>query len=305
MRRVVIESGRPPWSVKPTRHSTTSVCPIREGGPLSWSVNEIRPLRQPALAVGDIHNRIEDVEAVLERFRGRYRSVVFLGDYFDSYGDCAYDARRTARWLAESIQAPSRIHLIGNHDVSYLYPAHPQTRCPGWTPSKQRVIAQELDETARGKLLIAAKIGPWLLSHAGFTRALAASWTPDTVEVETGIAQVCLQKGARCALLNDDQHRGGRDPVPGVLWADFHKSFEPVEGLQQVVGHSPSVGSIRGRHIDAAGRPVISEIYDNGVRVGPGPDATLGFHSVNWCIDCDLKMVALIDGDDVEFVPVG
>lgn len=261
-------------------------------------------LPQPTLVVGDVHNHIERVDTILTRLRGRYRSVVFLGDYFDSYGDCAYDARRTARWLAESIQTPARIHLMGNHDVTYLYPAHPQTRCPGWTPSKQRVIAQELDETARGTFQIAARIGPWLLSHAGFTRALAASWTPETVEVATAIAQACLQKGARCALLNDDPNRGGRDPVPGVLWADFHKSFEPVEGLHQVVGHSPAVGTIRGKHIDADGRLVTSEKYDNGVQVGPGTDATHRFKSVNWCIDCDLAMVALIDGDSLRFLEV-
>lgn len=261
-------------------------------------------LPRPTLVVGDIHNRIEKVDAILEQFRERHRSVVFVGDYFDSYDDCAYDARRTARWLYESVQAPNRIHLLGNHDVSYLYPGHPQCRCPGWTPSKARVIAEELASVPRDTFRLATTVGPWLVSHAGFSRQLADGWAAENALIEAGVAQVCLGRLARYALLNGDVNRGGMDSVSGILWTDFGKTFEPVPGINQIVGHTPAVGAIRGKHIDADGRRIDSVVYDNRMRVGPGGEDVWGFRSVNWCLDCDLEMVALIDGDSLQFLRV-
>ena len=259
-------------------------------------------LPQPTLVVGDIHNRIERVEAILERFCGRYRSVVFIGDYFDSFGDRPVDARRTARWLAESLQAPNRVHLLGNHDVSYLFPGHPQCRCPGWTPSKQRVIAEELTAVSRDTFRLAAQVGRWVMSHAGFTRQLADGWSAEKALIEADVAQLCLSRMARYALLNGDQSRGGTDAVPGVIWTDFARTFQPGAGLHQIVGHTPSLGATRGKHLDANGLAVNSTVFDNGLSVGPGVNGTRGFSSVNWCVDCDLEMVALIDGDALQFL---
>jgi len=261
-------------------------------------------LPQPTLVVGDIHNRVEKVDSILEKFRGRYRSVVFVGDYFDSFGDRPVDARRTARWLAESVQAPNRIHLLGNHDVSYLFPGHPQCQCPGWTPSKQRVIAEELAAVPRDSFRLATRVGRWLSSHAGFSRQLADGWSIETALTHTDVAEVCLRRFARHALLNGDQSRGGNDAVPGILWADYNWSFEPIAGLHQIFGHTREAGVVRGTDLDGSNKRELSEIYDNGVRNGLGPDETETFLSVNWCVDCDLEMVALVDGDSLQFLRV-
>jgi hypothetical protein len=77
-------------------------------------------VEMPALIVPDIHNRVDDAEAFIAKHGGDCRSIVFLGDYFDSYDGGPMEAHFTARWLKRSLATPGRFHLLGNHDASYF-----------------------------------------------------------------------------------------------------------------------------------------------------------------------------------------
>jgi len=52
-----------------------------------------------ALIIGDLHNRWELADRALTRYRSEVTSVVFMGDYFDDFGDNVRDVRDMANWL--------------------------------------------------------------------------------------------------------------------------------------------------------------------------------------------------------------
>ena len=90
------------------------------------------------LSVGDIHNgpNLDHIDKAIARERPDL--TVFVGDYFDQFGDGPEHAYRTAKWLKNSLAEPDRIHLWGNHDLAYWEPVH--FRCPGYTPEKREAI---------------------------------------------------------------------------------------------------------------------------------------------------------------------
>lgn len=49
------------------------------------------------LIIADLHHYTENADRWLES--QQFDRVIFLGDYFDDFGDNVNDARRTARWL--------------------------------------------------------------------------------------------------------------------------------------------------------------------------------------------------------------
>lgn len=74
------------------------------------------------LAIGDIHQapNLEQIEATIARENPD--RVIFVGDYFDQWHDHPDHAAKTARWLKQSLADPKRVHLLGNHDLHYLWP---------------------------------------------------------------------------------------------------------------------------------------------------------------------------------------
>jgi hypothetical protein len=177
--------------------------------------------------------------------------VVFLGDYFDRWNDTPNDALRTAEWLNESLCDPRRVHLIGNHDASYLWPVE-ATFCPGFTWEKEATVRAVLGIDAHIRFAFHVWIGEWLLTHAG----LSARWVPDYLigPVAGGVRVgeqlkkwlVAEEIGARSAFESDRPHwfaavghmRGGDRGSGGILWCD-HRELQPVAGIRQLYGHTP------------------------------------------------------------------
>jgi len=84
------------------------------------------------MIIPDIHTKFGIAETIIERENPD--NVVFLGDYFDSFDDSLEVTEQTALWLKDSLEKKNRIHLLGNHDLSYLYPdTHP---CSGYSVGK-------------------------------------------------------------------------------------------------------------------------------------------------------------------------
>ena len=254
------------------------------------------------LVLGDLHNAVDRAEAILTRWRDRYDQAVLLGDYFDDFGDSPAEARHSALWLAGSLLREERIHLLGNHDLAYLFPSNHALFCPGFTAEKCRAITEVLAAAPRDRLHLAWSAGPWLFSHAGLHPSFAGNATPAALAEKAEALRPGLAAGRSGTWLSVGMARGGRAAVGGITWQDWNEEFQPVRGVNQIVGHTPCPGVARGRHLRADGSIARSEVYATGERIGPIPSPdTPPFVSVNWCLDTDLEIVALLTGQEIEF----
>ena len=94
------------------------------------------------LIIPDLHNHIEHAEYWLAT--QHYDRVVFLGDFFDDFGDGPVDAKRTAAWVRTRIAETEDLFLRRNHDGSYMFPENPQLYCPGFTVAKAKAVRKVL-----------------------------------------------------------------------------------------------------------------------------------------------------------------
>ncbi len=189
------------------------------------------------LIVPDIHNRIENAEHWLTT--QEFDRVVFLGDYFDNFGDNVTDARRTAFWLRNRMDTTDDIFLLGNHDASYMFPDEPRLDCPGYTRAKARGIREILRPEHWQRFQLAYAEQNWLMSHAGFHPMWIAEPTVDRIleRSKEAIARARRHK-IDDPLLGIGIDRCGSQPVGGPLWMDWD-SLVPIPGINQIVGHTP------------------------------------------------------------------
>jgi hypothetical protein len=168
--------------------------------------------------------------------------IVFLGDYFDRFNDGPDDMMRTAGWLGDSLKDLRRVHLIGNHDASYLWPCG-ATFCPGFSWEKEKAFSFVLGRDSIDRFQFHVVIDGWLLTHAG----LSASWVPAGIQpTEIDRWLTSEAEAARAAFTENQTHwflsvgpkRGGRSSAGGILWCD-HRELVPVHGLRQIYGHTP------------------------------------------------------------------
>ena len=228
----------------------------------------------------DIHNKIDKIESDLAKLKEKYNydEVVFLGDYFDEFKDGPMDVAKTARWLRQSLQHPDRIHLLGNHDMPYMCPYNDAMWCPGYTPPKGRVVREEM-EGMWDKMRPAYFTQGYLLSHAGFCDSLIEHpimGTPDEAELvkkaEKDLADV---KAGIPALLFMPGRRMATGMVGGITWADWDDEFEPIENVNQIVGHTPDRIKVR---------------------------KLLAYNSTNYCMDTRGQHVGVIKDGNLTFI---
>ena len=117
------------------------------------------------LIIPDIHNDYLTAEKII--LKENPDKIIFLGDYFDDFDDTVQDAINTAKWLKKSLKQENRIHLIGNHDLSYMTD-NPNLKCMGYTVDKHTAIKKHSIDW--NKLLMHYWIDEkWLCTHAGFS----------------------------------------------------------------------------------------------------------------------------------------
>lgn len=198
------------------------------------------------IIIPDIHQAFSWVEPALEYLNTKYNydEVIFLGDYFDNFGDIPLHAGHTASWLQKSIYDPKRVHLLGNHDMPYLAKGNSSQWCPGFTSSKSIVINNVLTPGDWSKFKAAHFSQDFLFSHAGFH--------PDIVSHPiTGIPTaeqlvIDAQKALQRVIMGDYDKLflpGSRMAEPtkgGITWCDWDDEFLPIDGINQIVGHTPS-----------------------------------------------------------------
>ena len=93
------------------------------------------------IVIPDLHQapNLHEMEASIAREAPD--QIIFLGDYFDQFGDTPTDAAQMARWLTASMAQTNRVHLLGNHDLPYAWPSAYAARCPGYHPRGTRMSA--------------------------------------------------------------------------------------------------------------------------------------------------------------------
>jgi hypothetical protein len=190
------------------------------------------------LILPDIHNHTARAERVIANFSPDL--VVLLGDYFDSFDDGPPEAERTAEWLAGSLQQPNRIHLLGNHDLPYVFPQNRHLYCPGWTPDKNAAVQKVIPPDRWGVLKLSHIIGKLVCSHAGLSHHVFGH--PMRGVTAEGIAKTCAQalSAGRAGILH---HATAWSPFQddgrsGITWLRWWE-LEVIPEFSQAVGHTP------------------------------------------------------------------
>ena len=234
-----------------------------------------------SIVIGDLHNNVEEVEGIVSRYPEH--KIIFVGDYFDNFGDCSIDATCTADWLKYSLKQPNRIHLIGNHDISY----HPNNKkmymCAGYNYDKQIAIDQVLTLQDWDKLKLLHIEDDWHISHAGLTK----QWFEHPVTGFTDIVeridnlQSTLYDAYQPSIWEADETRGGRSKCGGLLWCDWTR-LNVINGMNQIVGHTPS------KWIDVKRYPIYNET-----------------RNINICVDCFPSEILEIDRKTYKIIKMG
>jgi len=230
----------------------------------------VEPMR--TLIIPDIHNHTDHADHWLAT--QRHDRVVFLGDFFDDFGDDVNDARRTAMWLRNRMEEFDDIFLLGNHDAAYMFPRDPQLFCPGFTPAKARGIGEILRPEHWKRFRLAHAEQAWLMSHAGFHPV----WIKEpTVERILNRCDQAMQRAKRHVVdpvLGAGEDRGCLQRFGGPPWMDW-KNLIPIPGINQMVGHTPG----------------------NEVRENTAPD------SRNYCIDVgNASVTAILSNGKLKFL---
>lgn len=185
------------------------------------------------LIIPDIHTRFNEAELIIEKEKPD--NVVFIGDYFDAYGDSPEIAFQVAQWLKESLEKPNRLHLLGNHDLSYLDPKHP---CSGF--SQVKLFAIRSAKVDLSKLQHYCWVGDWLCTHAGLTRGFLTAYNHKNLHINDFLQDMLEHNKER--LYDCSSFRGGVDAYSGIVWCDYNE-FEDIPNVKQIFGHTK--GSLR------------------------------------------------------------
>jgi hypothetical protein len=215
------------------------------------------------IIIPDLHNRVEIVEPALSSpVLQPYNNVVFLGDYFDNFYDTPQDAANSARWLKQSLHKPNRIHLLGTHDMWYRFPDNPFVIASGNTEQKANVISHILNEKDWDLIISYYYEQNFLMTHAGVHSYLIEQYvlknkqifdkyiesnnlslsTQEIIEMIIKPATEEALKDVKNNVMNNWFEAGfarwGTQKVGGITWLDWFKEFQPIPGLNQIVGHS-------------------------------------------------------------------
>jgi len=116
------------------------------------------------IAIGDIHGR--SLWKLIVNHENPDR-VIFIGDYFDSFGISGVEQIQNFKEIIEYKKTSSKevIVLVGNHDHHY-YPEVGYTGTSGYQKGIAPSITQAVDEN-RQYLQMAYSFGEFLFTHAG------------------------------------------------------------------------------------------------------------------------------------------
>jgi len=198
------------------------------------------------LIIPDLHLRWQHAQKIIDSVGAD--EIIFLGDFFDDFGDDPQSINEMIDWLESAVQKPNRTFLYGNHDVHYAYP-HEHLRCSGYAQWKHFIIRDRLDKKTWDKFKFYHFLDDkWLLTHAGLhkfnlPKKVAELHTdrPTFIKAISEYLDAEQMKAFRqdSWFLHAGHSRGGMQRVGGIDWCDFEREFYPVLGINQIVGHTP------------------------------------------------------------------
>ena len=207
------------------------------------------------LVISDIHHRFVTAQRLIDTVP--HDRVILLGDYFDAFGDNPQHANNTAVWLRDVVLPNPKITLLlGNHDTHYFWSHHHYFRCSGFTEWKRDAIVKELnaDNTNNFERFKLYHIEQgFLFTHAGLDNRIwkdlkrvfeekgdktKLEFADEVLTRWVALARKQIGLDRRCELLGAGWDRGGMQQVGGINWVDF-SSLAPVQGINQIVGHTP------------------------------------------------------------------
>ena len=212
--------------------------------------------KKVTLIIPDIHHKWALAEKIISGVP--HDEVLFLGDYFDDFGDNPEMVQDTCDWLNASVAKPNRIHLFGNHDVHYAF-AYRSFQCSGYDQWKYFIIHDSVSRETWDKLKWFHVLdNTWLTTHAGLhkfnlpddIKALSND-RPTFLKAIAEYLDMEIVKGFQHGannksfwVFNAGHSRGGMQRVGGITWCDFDREFYPIKGLNQIVGHTPQSNGI-------------------------------------------------------------
>ena len=215
------------------------------------------------IIISDLHNRIDWIEDALSSpLLKPYDKVIFLGDYFDDFGDTPNDALKAAKWLKWSLHKPNRTHLYGTHDLWYRFPYNRFIQASGNTEEKMYTIRSVINSDDWNILRLYSYEQNFLVSHAGAHINLISEYVLKHIdifnkhiinkelqlssqEIVDKIIKPATEEAFR-RISDGFSHpwfdaglvRGGLQSVGGMTWLDWNYEFRPIPSLNQIVGHT-------------------------------------------------------------------
>jgi hypothetical protein len=220
------------------------------------------------LVFPDVHNRWRTVQDILDRRSDEVDRIISLGDLIDNFAESKNDVVKTIELLRELLTWPKFKWIGANHDMWYIYNHNRDLRCSGNTQEKADLFKQIL-----GDMRFNYHFYHWdeyfLYSHAGLNpyhlppEGFSPEWLERRVAKARGNAEGCIYD----PLLYAGYSRGGNQVVGGITWQDWNDDFVPIEGVNQVTGHTR----------------------------GELPRRILAQESVNWCLDTNSRHYAIVE----------
>ena len=190
------------------------------------------------LIIPDIHTNYLDAELIISSEHPD--KVIFLGDYFDNFDETPESADQTAYWLSHSLNNKDRIHLIGNHDVSYMTDLI-HLRCSGFSELKRHAI--NMHRIRWDKMKLYHFLDDWLCTHAGVSKMFFEKYTkldlPDFMQESTKDLENINNSEYQHRFLQAGKSRGGKHEYGGIVWCDYDE-FKDIPGQKQIFGHTRS-----------------------------------------------------------------
>lgn len=194
------------------------------------------------LVIPDVHTHYAKVERIIGKYHNTHK-FIFMGDYFDQFGDTPELNASTAHWLKVVMGSePDWVYLYGNHDM--IYHPHFSCMCSGFSHVKKKVINEELSIEDWNKLkYFHFENGHWF-THAGlskywFQHPMQEAINEENVQRIVDDAVIKLKSGDESnAVWAAGFSRGGNNVVGSLTWLDW-RDMELIPNMKQVVGHTP------------------------------------------------------------------
>lgn len=257
------------------------------------------------LIIPDIHNNHTVAEGLITKIKPEH--TIFLGDYFDDFNDTSEEIADTADWLSWSVTQKDRTHLMGNHDVHYRFANNSGVRCGGYEIGKSVIISNRVKDEHWKQIKFFANVGDWIISHGG----VHPYWidpvkfrNKEPISISKSELIKKLERDSIECIKDLNKGRGhwfvvagfarSRSPfVGGLTWCDFNQEFEPIRGIHQIIGHTPSRDEIRWR---------VLKSNDDAVYAPQGAKPELNENtSFNVCFDSypALKWYGILEGNEL------